>query len=255
MNEIAGYKKYYINDLSLRGQFESKDDFINYIGNSFIKILEHIKDEDVILKKDDLWFSNVTNDIKLHQLLVKTRDTRVIKLKKQLQKILFNEPYWNQIICNTKLHIIEYKFDLQHRDNFIDDNCFKRALLDEAPIISFKCEDYLEKELKIEIEDDGKSFESVLLNIIDEKFWDTCSIPIIEKKFFDKYIVEVRASEPTYHCPHFHVISKMYQASYKIIDGSVIICSGKTKDDRLIKRWYEDNIDWLNKACDKFHER
>ena len=62
---------YYINEHSLRGQFEKADDFWNSIREYTLPALKKIEsnNEKVIKKKDSLWQTAVCEDYTLAQLL------------------------------------------------------------------------------------------------------------------------------------------------------------------------------------------
>ena len=249
--------KYYLNEYSLRGQFNDIDDFISKLIKETIPVLKHIYDEEgnLIYKKDSLWNAKVCNDITLHEVLQQKRIPAISRFKSQLAKCLFDEPYWSPD-GEYEINIKEYKFDEKYSYSFEKVNCFVLALYNEGSIISFAHPEYRDKALSI-IVDVGEATDKVysIDNIFDIHYWDK-EQEIKKWAIGDKYQIQVRAKEYDYHPPHFHVLHNEYEAVFRLSDGKLYKDGNKKWTLSMlseITEWYIDNKDKLIDAWQNLH--
>lgn len=249
---------YYINEYSLRGQFQDIDDFLNSLQRYTLPVLKKIETnkDDIIWKKDDLWNAEICNGIKLNKIPKKKNERSTQKgiLINKLIKLAYQQPYWHDK-DECEIVVKEYKFDEEYRSNFNQTNCFIKGLYNEGRIISFLHNSYKCKNLEIIIERENEETECLLDNIYSSDWWN--SEPQIQTWLInDKYKVEIRAKEFDYHPPHFHVSYNEYAAVFTLKDGNLYRCGKKEilqKDLNDINNWYNDNKDMLVNAWDNLH--
>ncbi|MCG3654992.1 hypothetical protein [Aliarcobacter butzleri] len=106
-----------INELSLKGQFDNEDKFLDNLEN-ILRILKLIEIFDFVLLKNSMLFDvNITSSYKMVNLLALKTD-RIRKLKSFIAKLSNNPPYWDdnkkhkcsdtynykgKNVCNTSL--------------------------------------------------------------------------------------------------------------------------------------------------------
>jgi hypothetical protein len=93
-----------INELSLSGQFDSIDHFIELGLRSFIKALNDIDFQtNLLYKKYDFYSTKITSQHTIHDTLIGTTSRQydeIRKLKSQFAK-LFDQPYWEDHIKHS----------------------------------------------------------------------------------------------------------------------------------------------------------
>ena len=95
-----------LNELSLSGQYTSREFFVEQIVPSLIEVLDEIQElsKATIYKKKDFWLSKVTNTDTIHNILVGDLSRQfpsLKKIKRLLASPLFSEPYWE----DTRKHL------------------------------------------------------------------------------------------------------------------------------------------------------
>jgi len=86
-----------INELSLNGQFNSVNEFINGALIKFNALLNEIKGPNVLLYKNHLFYeSKITGDTTIYNILVGTISRQYDEIRKMKSGLvyLFEEPYW-----------------------------------------------------------------------------------------------------------------------------------------------------------------
>lgn len=87
-----------LNELSLSGQYTSREIFVEEILPTLIEVLDEIQKlfKATIYKSQQFWSLRVTESYTIHEILVggSRQDPSVRKFKTQLRSILFAEPYW-----------------------------------------------------------------------------------------------------------------------------------------------------------------
>lgn len=249
---------YYLNEYSLRNQFRNTDDFFESLRKHTFPAIEKIQENGdcIIFKKETLWAAKICNDISLNNIprIKNKRCAELPYLIIQLQKFMA-APYWIEDE-NDSVEVLEYKFDETYRDNFDRTNCFTKALLDEGTIISFAHDSYKTPKLfLLVILFDGKANECELHNIYDKSCFEC--LPKIRKWPHTKYNIEVRANEPAYHPPHFHVSHDDYSAMISLKTGELFPPNRKLPPSMVkdIRDIYAEKEAELNDAWDKLHNK
>lgn len=251
---------YYINEYSLRGQFQDVDEFIESLREYTLPVLKKIENDghSVIWKKYDFWNSKICTSITLGNIPKKKneRSSERAILINRLIKLAYQKPHWSdQEDEEYGFIVVDYMFDEEYRINFHEINCFIKAINDEGRIISFLHDSYKSEELKLLIKREGKSSECLLPNIYSTDWWKI--EPKIKVWYIDgKFKVEIRAKEFDYHPPHFHVSYNEYSAVFTLKNGRLYIEGDYKlleKDLNNINKWYEVNKKDLEDAWDNLH--
>jgi hypothetical protein len=249
---------YYINDYSLRGQFKDVDDFFSSLREFTLPILKKIDEnnENVIWKKDTLWQSEICNGITLSNIPQKKneRNSEQAALKIALIKLMNNDPYWSE--CDEiDVKINEYKFDEEYRDRFLANNCFTEAIKSEGTIVSFIHNAYKSKSLEIRVHTEQGDKDIFLDNIFTVEWWRH-EPKIRTWRIENRYVIEIRANEFSYHPPHFHVSQNEYAAVFGLKDGKLYINGKKHLQPKFlydIYEWYNKNCEELKNAWNELH--
>lgn len=249
---------YYVNEYSLRGQFQNVYEFFDSLREYTFPVLNRVKQEagSLIWKKDTLWNCSVCPDYTLREIQHgrNERSPEMAKLKVLLRDLCWNQPMWHEDARDC-VSILEYGFDQEYSDKFLRQNCFTRAWENEGTIISFWHICYQTKRLPFLIAVNEKSYRVELDNIYSIKWWERPQ-EIKKWKIDDKYLVEVRGKEFDYHPPHFHVSSSDYQAVIHLKTGNIYRGSRETMPAnflRDVKSWYEEHKSELEQAWDLLH--
>ncbi len=251
---------YYLNEYSLRGQFESVDDFFSSIRIKTIPVLNKIEEGkgNVIWKKDTFWKSEICKGITLFKIPKRKneRTEEKVCLLQKLIKLASEDPFWENNL-GTDLKVEEYKFDEEYRECFAEVNCFTKAIEKEGRIISFVHPSYQNSQLPVLIKYAEEKVEYNIDNIIDETWWK--SEPEIKSwNISGKYSIEVRANEFEYHPPHFHASYNEYEAVFKLNDGELYRDGKKKWTSQMIsevKIWYQEHKDELQEAWENLHSK
>lgn len=249
---------YYINEYSLRGQFQSIDDFFSSFRRCTLPVLRKIEEDNanVIIKKDTFWASKICGEIALNAIPIKKNERTAEKatLQVKLMKLMGSNPFWSEDVA-TDVNVLQYSFDVQYRANFSKENCFKRAIHEDGRLLSFEHDEYKESKLNLIVGHEENSCECTLDNIFESNWWK--SAPDIKTWLINElYKVEVRANELSYHPPHFHVSCTHFDAVYSINAGEFYKCgSGKLPVgvNKEIVEWYHENHAELKDAWEKLH--
>lgn len=129
-----------LNELSLSGQCNSREEFIEKILPSFIEVLDEIQSipDATIYKKEDFWLSKVTNTDTIYDILTGNLSRQypsIRKFKRQLLSTLFAKPYWEK----TRKH--SPKDSYTYGGNNICNHSVAEACERDKIIVSFKDSD------------------------------------------------------------------------------------------------------------------
>ena len=251
---------YYINEYSLRGQFRDLDDFFASLREDTLPVMRRIEDnkENIIWKKDTLWQAEICNGIILGRIpqTKNERSGEYAAFRIKLIKLANQAPFWSAD-GSSDVRIREYKFDMEYRDRFEKENCFSKALETEGRIISFRHKEYESLRLPLIVEMNNTTEECCLDNLCREQWWQHA--PEIKTWHIgDKYLVEVRANEFSYHPPHFHATANEYAAVFRLSDGKVYRTGCNKWQPKMlaeIKEWYEIHSEELKEAWSNLHNQ
>lgn len=249
---------YYLNEYSLRGQFESVEDFFESLRSYTFPVLKKVNErkENIIWKKDTLWQSEICKGVSLTKIPQKKneRSGELARLKIQLIKLTYEPPFYsNEGVSN--IEIKEYKFDTEYREKFDTRNCFTNAIENEGRVISFLHPAYECTQLPVNVNFENSEYEYCIENIYTPEWWN-CEPEIKTWRTCQKYLIEVRAKEFDYHPPHFHVSKNEFAAVFKLNNGE-LYREGKKKWTfhmiNEIKEWYEENKCELQETWNNLH--
>lgn len=128
-----------VNELSLEGQFQSMNDFIDNYCMEFINCLNYLKNVNYkVLKTYGLYSAKITDQESLNDVL-KVRGDKQRKIK--LLLLQFHPPYWE----DEKKQEGEYYLG----DRKVTDSSIAEAAARGKAVLSFYHEDYSDKELEV----------------------------------------------------------------------------------------------------------
>lgn len=252
---------YFLNEYSLRGQFKNTDDFFLSLRDYTLPVLLKIQEnkENVIWKKDTFWQCQVCENISISdvpkiQKQGNERSSELTALKMKLIRLTHEEPFWESE-GEGQIKVKEYGFDTEFRDNFEEVNCFYKAIQSEGRIVSFLHEAYHNSKLPVLVNKVQAEIEIFIDNVYTPDWWE--QEPKIKTwRVNQRYLIEIRANEFSYHPPHFHVTSNEYSAVFKLSDGA-LYKEGKNKWPpdmiREIWKWYGIHKEELTEAWENLH--
>ena len=169
-----------INELSLHGQFENEDHFVEEGAIPFVSAFKELnKERDTVYKKYDLYSYKITPNLSLHNFLT-AQGSRLSdvtrKLKSLLSGFILDEPYWE----NNRKHSSDHTYLLDEKD--IVGSSLAEACERDKIVISFNSEKFNRE--KVSIYKDS-SVEVTLDNLFDkghcnEVNWERDNIGIDE---------------------------------------------------------------------------
>lgn len=138
-----------LNELSLSGQYDSREIFVEEILPTLIGVLDEIQElfNATIYKNREFYLSKVTRTDTIHDILVgglSRQYPSLRKIKRQLSSPLFAEPYWE----DTRKHSKNYSYT--YKGNDICNHSVAEACERDRVIVSFRDSDlFREKTLSI----------------------------------------------------------------------------------------------------------
>ena len=248
---------YYLNEYSLRGQFDSVEDFYTSFRKDTLPVLKRIEQENgsIIWKKDIFWNCEVCSGIKIFCIPKKKneRGAENVALHLMLSRLCTENIYKNVLSDDVKVQ--DYHFDEEYKEYFEDNNCFQKAIETEGRIISFCHPEYQMEKLSISVSWNDAVHKVFLDNITSVLWWD--KLPLVHTwRINNKYLVEVRSNEFEYHPPHFHVSHNEYAVMMRLFDGEVYASSKKGVTPAMlaeINDWYQENRKNLMLAWKRLH--
>lgn len=133
-----------INDFSLDGQFKGEEDFLDSLYEYTLPMLDKLQILKArIIRSYNSYDAKVTKNKTLNDLLITRGNPEITKLKGQLQKLFFEEPYWEDSL-KSKDELYDCEFtDL--RSQF----CLAEAFERKNPVISFEHNKFKESVIEI----------------------------------------------------------------------------------------------------------
>ena len=166
-----------INELSLRGQFEDENKFLD----NFDMVLKLIKLIDKLnfslLKEYSFFQSQITTNSKLDDFL-KLRTDRAKRMKRFLSKLAYNPPYWN----DAQKHDCSSNSYTYNSNNICNSSLAESCERDKI-ILSFTHNDFLNTNLEIQK-------NNTPVNIYN----------FIDKSNFLDYLLSISQIEPLKYC-------------------------------------------------------
>ena len=252
---------YYLNEYSLRGQFKDINEFFQSLREYTLPVLNRIQKnkENVIWKKDIFWQCKVCKNYSIADIAQgyqrkNERSPELTALKVKLLKLISEEPFWGNDE-DLQIVIVEYHFDKVFSGNFEIVNCFYKAVQDEGRIVSFIHEEYSCPKLWLIVRN-GQDQEAVSIDNIYTPVWWEKEPEIKTWRIEQKYLIEVRANEPSFHPPHFHAVHNEFSAVFRLSDGSLYRQGSVKWPPQMIKEifeWYLLYKDDLLEAWECLH--
>lgn len=260
-SELKGVRKkmdYYLNEYSLRGQFNDLDEFYTSLREYTLPVLKKVREGNgnIIWKRDTFWQSEICNGVSLGNIPQKKneRSGEYAAFKIQLTKLAREGPFWENTE-DEKIRVKEYYFDLEYCEKFDTVNCFSKAVETEGKIISFLHQAYGEEKLSVRVQYLNREEEYKIDNIFTPHWWDK-EAEIRTWRIGQKYMIEIRANEFDFHPPHFHASSHEFSAVFKLSDGKLYAGGKKRWHPQMIseiEEWYRVHKEELKEAWDNLH--
>lgn len=152
-----------INELSLHGQFENENHFVDAGAMPFVSVFKELNNSrDNVYKKYDLYSYNITSEITLHEFLT-SQKSRISDATRRLKSILsgfiLDEPYWE----SDQKHSLDSIY-LLGKDTIVGFSLAEACERDKT-IISFNSEKFNNKKV---IVNKDNSEEIILDNLFDK---------------------------------------------------------------------------------------
>ena len=127
-----------LNELSFDGQFSSQDEFIQYVLDSLMPLLDVVIENEIpLLKKSDLYQYMITCDSTLQDLLMRTNDPSMTLLKSYIVNLGYCEPYWDlETLMTDPERIYEYPASAN------EPNCFTEVIERGGQLLSLPHTDF-----------------------------------------------------------------------------------------------------------------
>lgn len=149
-----------LNDYSFNGQFETTEDFVLWIHEEWMKIFDYLVENKIsVYKRSDFYSRKITSEETLGDLLKKTGDPLVSKIRSFIVNTAYSKPYWdNEEEQKTNL-FNTYKCPCD------DDlpNCFSEAIERDKVLFSVKNGGFIEKSYHYTKNEE----EGELINIVE----------------------------------------------------------------------------------------
>ena len=129
----------FLNEFSLDGQFQSVDEFADYVREVLAPLFDIIiENETPFFKKSDIYGAAVTAELSLHDLMLMANEPAVSVLKSYLVNLGYCEPYWDVDMATKPEVNYGYPFKKE------EPNCFTEAIERRGRLVSFPHRDYQE---------------------------------------------------------------------------------------------------------------
>lgn len=126
-----------LNELSFDGQFQTWEDFDDYVRDILSPMLDvMIENRIPLLKKSDLYHCRITVDETLQDLLMMANDPVITLLKKSISNLAYCEPYWDTDMESDPAVCYEYPSTAE------EPNCFTEVIAREGSLVSLPHPDY-----------------------------------------------------------------------------------------------------------------
>lgn len=122
-----------LNELSFDGQFQSQDEFIEYISGILIPVLDVIVENRIpLLKKSDIYSFQITHDATIQDLLMRVNEPSISLLKSYIVNLGYCEPYWD-FSSLTNLNM-KYEYPMSAEEP----NCFTEVIERAGKLLSLR---------------------------------------------------------------------------------------------------------------------
>lgn len=122
-----------LNELSLNGQFQSQEKFVEYALKVLIPVLDVIIENRVpLLKKSDIYTYKITSERTLQDLLQQTNDPMMSMLKTYIVNLGYCEPYWDLAALTNPL--VNYEYPVSSNEP----NCFTEVIERKGNLLSLQ---------------------------------------------------------------------------------------------------------------------
>ncbi len=147
-----------INELSLDGQFNNQNEFLDNLETILvsIKLLESLH---INLLKNYMFYSSSITSEYMFSDIVKSKDDRVRKLKSFLLKLSNNPPYWN----DSQVHSCENDEYIYNSKNICETSLAESSQRDKV-VLSFKHNYFLDEELEIQKNESDINLYNIINN-------------------------------------------------------------------------------------------
>ena len=134
-----------MNELSLSGQYASREFFVEQILPSLIEVLDEVQNlsKATIYKNQQFYLSKVTRTDNIHDILIGKLSRQypsIRKFKTQLHSILFAEPYWEP----TRKHLEGDSYT--YKGNNVCNHSVAEAFERDKIIVSFRDSELFQEE-------------------------------------------------------------------------------------------------------------
>lgn len=138
-----------INDFSLDGQFNEIETFIESLFDNTIPMLDILESLNIqMLSSYSIYDLKVTENVKLYDIIKIKGVPEIVKFKKQLNELFFDEPFWESEPLSDNNSVYECEFS-----NKINKYCLAEAFERKNPVLSFEHKNF--KQSIISIKKDG----------------------------------------------------------------------------------------------------
>lgn len=168
-----------LNEFSFNGQFHSQDDFIDYVLDSLIPVLDVVIENKIpLLKRTDIYNYKITCDTTMQDLLMRANDPSISLLKSYIVNLGYCEPYWD--LCIRTDSEAEYEYPVIAEEP----NCFTEVIERGEKLLSLRHK--LFHSDKLLCHKNGKQLE--IINITEVK--QLLKEILLEDKGKVRYILE-----------------------------------------------------------------
>lgn len=150
-----------INDFSLDAQFSDTEEFLESLSNITVPLLERLEDLQIkVLSSHNSYQLLITDKKTLYDMMKVRGSEEIRKFKRQLQELLFDDPYWNNDIKSIEeIYYCEYTL-------LKSEYCLAEALERNVPVISFEHEKFKESSIEIKKNDIVEKVKNIFNNEI-----------------------------------------------------------------------------------------
>lgn len=122
-----------LNELSFDGQFQTQDDFVDYVLDTLIPLLDIVIENRVpLLKKSDIYNCKITREATMQDLLMKANEPSMSLLKSYIVNLGYCEPYWD--VSSLTDPAVEYEYPASAEEL----NCFTEVIERGAKLLSLR---------------------------------------------------------------------------------------------------------------------
>jgi len=122
-----------LNELSFDGQFQTQDEFVDYVLDTLIPVLDVVIENRVpLLKKSDIYNRKITCEATMQDLLMRANEPSMSLLKSYIVNLGYCEPYWDF----PALTDLEAKYE--YPASAEEPNCFTEVIERGGKLLSLR---------------------------------------------------------------------------------------------------------------------